>query len=80
VATIGVIKKSPYKEFVYWCLVHRDIKNLGDKVFMHFGITKFETLTGRKVPPWGQLSANRRVRIRGIENPMGKCFSAFKTL
>jgi hypothetical protein len=51
VATIEVIGKIPDKEVIYWRLGHRDIGDPGDKVFMHFGITKFETLTGRKVPP-----------------------------
>jgi hypothetical protein len=58
VEAIGAIGKSPDKEVVYRCLGHRDIGDPGDKVFMHFGITKPETPTGRKVPPWGQLSAN----------------------
>jgi hypothetical protein len=79
VEAIGAIGKSPDKEVVYRCLGHRDIGDPGDKVFMHFGIAKLETPTGRKVPPWGQLSANRRVGIRGIGNPVGKCFSAFET-
>jgi hypothetical protein len=34
-------------------LIHWDIGDPGDKVFVHFGITKLETLIGRKVPPWG---------------------------
>jgi hypothetical protein len=51
------------KEVVYRWLSHRDIRDPGEKVFVHFGIMKPETPTGRKVPPWGQLSANQRVGI-----------------
>jgi hypothetical protein len=77
---IRSIEKIPNKEVVYQCLGHWDVGDPGDKVFMHFGIVKSETPKGRKVPPWGQLSANQRVRIRGIGNFVEKCFSTFETL
>jgi hypothetical protein len=79
VEEIGAIGESPDKEDIHRCLVHRDIGDPGDKVFMHFGFAKSETPTGRKVPPCGQLSADRKVGIREIGNPVGKCFAAFET-
>jgi hypothetical protein len=37
---ISFIGKNPNKEVVHRCLVHRDIGDPGDKLFVHFGIAK----------------------------------------
>jgi hypothetical protein len=46
VEAIRAIGKSLDKEFVYRCLGHQDIGDPGDKLFMHFGITKPEPRQG----------------------------------
>jgi hypothetical protein len=49
---------SPDEEVVHRSLAHRDIRDPGDKLSMHFGIAKLETpMSG------GQLSAHQRRRI-----------------
>jgi hypothetical protein len=85
-------EKSRQGGVIYRCLVHRDIGDPGDKVFMHFGFAKSETPTGRKVPPCGQLSAERReapLWEPAVSKPesqdsrnresRGQVFSAFET-
>jgi hypothetical protein len=68
VAAINVIGKSPDKEDVHRCLVHRDIGDPGDKLFVHFGIAKRDTpMSGsqmssqqrRRTVPLGRASCQR---------------------
>jgi hypothetical protein len=94
VEEIGAIGKSPDKEDVHRCLVHRDIGDPGDKCLCILnreprnpdkeeGATvrpAVSTSERREVPLWEPaVSINRRVGIRGIGNPVGKCFAAFET-
>jgi hypothetical protein len=54
-------------EVVYRNLGHRDIRSPGDKVFMHFGVVKSETLIRREVPLWEptvSIAENRGSRDR----------------
>jgi hypothetical protein len=63
VAEIRAIGKSPDKGAVHRCLVHRDIGDPGDELFVNFGIVKRDTpMSG------SQLSARRK----GKKEPLGE--------
>jgi hypothetical protein len=63
VAEIRAIGKSPDKGAVHRCLVHWDIRDPGDELFVHFGIAKRDTsMSG------SQLST----RWKGKKEPLGE--------
>jgi hypothetical protein len=63
-AVISFIGMNPDKEAIHRCLVHRDIGDPGDKLFVHFGIANRDILT-RSGP---SISGTHIRRFRGVED------------